>query len=810
MNEISKSKLTYISLFSSAGVGCYGFKMNGFECIATNELIENRLNIQRLNNKCKYNSGYISGDIHSDEVKNRIFAEIDMWRKNESINAVDVIVATPPCQGMSTVNYKKNNEQRRNSLVVEAIRMIKEIKPRVFVFENVKAFMKTICTDIDGNDKLISESIYANLSADYNIMSRVINFKNYGVPSSRPRTIVIGTLKTLSNITPLNLFPQKKDEITVREAIGSLKSLGFDEYDSNDIYHFARPYPDYMREWISCIKEGESALNNPEELRPYKLCKGERLPLKSTHINNKFRRLYWDRPGACIHTRNDLLCSQDTIHPSDDRVLSIRELMRLMTIPDEFIWAVNENNPSDRKQFLAENELNIRRCIGEAVPTRIMYSIASNIRNMFDFQNFYENFDSNRIDEYLSEEKYKSNFYIASFIFENCINRKKDTGSFFTPQSVVFESLRHIDLNKYKTIRILEPAVGLGAFIPQVISACYNAEEIVFDLVDISQDVLDKLKDLLKLFNYGKSIKFNFVCSDFLKLDVSDKKYDLVISNPPYFKPNSDDLREYRRITGEPKLANMFAFFLKKLRTLSDKFVYVIPKTFIMASEYEPVREIYKNLPIVSVTDYGVHSFKEVFIEILSITFDNDYNGCVTVENKLDDELIYQKQQYIIHDKVWLLYRNEWFDEYIKNLELDCFDFFRDRQITNKYLKNEGKYRVLRSKNITDSGEIVYIPGYDRFIDDIEPFAVKKYLDTNSIIMPNFTYNTRAAILPDNCVANGSVAFITPKRPLNGEIDLSLYATDEFRAYYAIVKNKSKFTINIDSSSIYYIGAKFL
>ena len=56
---------TYISLFSSAGIGCYGFKLNGFECIATNELLNSRMNIQKANNKCKYDSGYIVGDITS-------------------------------------------------------------------------------------------------------------------------------------------------------------------------------------------------------------------------------------------------------------------------------------------------------------------------------------------------------------------------------------------------------------------------------------------------------------------------------------------------------------------------------------------------------------------------------------------------------------------------------------------------------------------------------------------------------------------------------------------------------------------------
>ena len=64
--------LTYISLFSSAGVGCYGFKQANFECIATNELIERRLNIQKVNKKCKLNTGYILGDIKEQRVKQKI------------------------------------------------------------------------------------------------------------------------------------------------------------------------------------------------------------------------------------------------------------------------------------------------------------------------------------------------------------------------------------------------------------------------------------------------------------------------------------------------------------------------------------------------------------------------------------------------------------------------------------------------------------------------------------------------------------------------------------------------------------------
>ena len=67
------NNLTYISLFSSAGVGCYGFKKAGFKCIATNELIERRMNIQKINKKCDLESGYVTGDIKKEDTKNKIF-----------------------------------------------------------------------------------------------------------------------------------------------------------------------------------------------------------------------------------------------------------------------------------------------------------------------------------------------------------------------------------------------------------------------------------------------------------------------------------------------------------------------------------------------------------------------------------------------------------------------------------------------------------------------------------------------------------------------------------------------------------------
>lgn len=130
--------MTYVSLFSSAGIGCYGFKMEDFECVATNELIERRLNIQRYNSKCKYESGYICGDITEEETKSQLYAQVKLWQSKEKMDRLDVLIATPPCQGMSVANHKKSNtEIIRNSLVVESLKIIMELHPR---FSFLKTF----------------------------------------------------------------------------------------------------------------------------------------------------------------------------------------------------------------------------------------------------------------------------------------------------------------------------------------------------------------------------------------------------------------------------------------------------------------------------------------------------------------------------------------------------------------------------------------------------------------------------------------------------------------------------------------------
>ncbi|MGZ9756488.1 DNA cytosine methyltransferase [Mycoplasma sp. 394] len=381
------NKLTYITLFSSAGVGCFGFKKQGYECIATSELLDKRLNIQRINNKCKYQSGYLLGDIK--ENYDNLYNEIQRWHLLGN-NVVDVIIATPPCQGMSVANHKKNNNDiNRNSLIVESIKLINNIQPNFFIFENVASFWKTGCLY---NKKIvtISEAIKESLGKDYEYQHKIINFKNYGSNSSRTRTLVIGVHKKLTDkIDVEKIFPKYQGEKTLYHVIGDMKSLKWGEYDNEDFFHSFRTYKHHMQSWIQNIKPGQSAFDNLEDInKPHKIINGKIIINKNKN-GDKYKRQSFDKVAPCIHTRNDQLASQNTIHPNQNRVFSIRELMKMMTIPNDFKWTniplsqLNKLSYDEKVAFSKKNEMNIRHCIGESVPTVIFEQIAKNIKKEF-------------------------------------------------------------------------------------------------------------------------------------------------------------------------------------------------------------------------------------------------------------------------------------------------------------------------------------------------------------------------------------------------------------------------------------------
>lgn len=380
--------MNYISLFSSAGVGCYGLKLEGFKGVASSELIKRRLDVQKANNKLIYDDGYILGDITKDEVKERLYHAVELYKKKEKESDIDVVIFTAPCQGMSVANHKKNDGTiEKNSLVVEALEIVSKIKPRFFIAENVRSFMNTKCVD-HNNEKKISQAFDDWLAPDYIFETKVLNFKDYGANSSRTRTVVIGVRNDLStNVSPSSLFPSKENSKTLRELIYDLPRLTeMGEIDPNDIYHNFKKYREDMRSWIHGVKEGHSAFENENPLhRPHRVVKGK--IVENVQKNgDKYTRQKWDSIAPCIHTRNDIMASQNTVHPEDDRVFSIRELMIMMNIPDSFMWTsvpekkLNNLSLDEKINYLKKNEINIRQSIGEAIPTVIIQKIANNMK----------------------------------------------------------------------------------------------------------------------------------------------------------------------------------------------------------------------------------------------------------------------------------------------------------------------------------------------------------------------------------------------------------------------------------------------
>ena len=832
---MKNNKYTYISLFSSAGIGCYGFKMEDFECIATNELIERRLNVQKFNKKCKYDSGYICGDITLDETKQKLFNEIKMWEKNEKLDNVDVVIATPPCQGMSVANLKKNNEMNRNSLVVESIKIVKEIKPKFFVFENVSAFLKTACIDIDGNVKPIEDAINYNLQKDYVIMSRVIKFKDYGSNSSRTRTLVIGVRNDFEDyISPIDLFPKRRKEKTLKQVIGKLKSLNqFGEISNDDIYHFFRIYPEHMREWIHDLKEGESAFDQEEDTKkPHTVVNGK-IKINANKTGDKYKRQYWDKVAPCIHTRNDQLASQNTIHPVDDRVFSIRELMNIMTIPKSFKWVdldekyLNNLSYEEKRKFLKKEEVNIRQSIGEAVPTEIFRQIAEKIKENLKRENYSlreinkiikDNnlLDNGNLNNYIKENQNVLSFTTLSKIAELSNAERNNEEAFYTNKKLLNYIYKEMPIINKKVIRVLEPSVGVGNFIPYIISKYSYAEQLIIDVVDINDYSIGVLKQLLKIIDVPENVIINYICDDYLLHNFEDR-YDLITGNPPFMKLNSKDniLKVYRENCINDESNNTSSYFLEKSLNMSDNVVMVMPKFLLNTVEYKKTRNFISNMNIVSIIDFGEKGFEGVLIETLCINVNtkNKPSTSKILSITLDKELK-QKQSYYTDKKLpyWVIYRDKDFDNLFNKMVFNIFDVFRDRQITNNNSsKSKKDIWVIKSRNINDDAtEICHMDDYDQYVnlEDIKKYNVYEFLNHDNVyITPNMTYKPRVCKKPLGTIVNGSVAILIPKGNIKlTEKDMLFFSTEEYRNFYKIARNYQTRSLNIDKTSVFFFG----
>jgi DNA-cytosine methyltransferase len=179
-----------IDLFSGAGGMSEGFRNAGINILVSNDFAESACKTYQLNHP---ETKVIHGDITLQETKNKIYELIGAEK-------IDIIFGGPPCQGFSTAG-KRLIDDPRNYLFKEYVEVVKVIKPKIFIMENVEGLLSS-------NGGKTFESILEYFKElGYNVEGRKLNTVEYGVPQKRKRVIVIG-VKTDIDCKPSSLFPK--------------------------------------------------------------------------------------------------------------------------------------------------------------------------------------------------------------------------------------------------------------------------------------------------------------------------------------------------------------------------------------------------------------------------------------------------------------------------------------------------------------------------------------------------------------------------------------------------------------------------
>ena len=364
-------KIKGLSLFSNVGIAELLLKDIGVEVVLANEILEERCRF--------YKEIFPKTEMISGDIKNPTILKYIIKRAKEL--EVDFIITTPPCQGMSMAGKKDKND-KRNLLITYAIDAIQKINPKYIFLENIPQQLKTYIR-IEKKKLLIPDFLKLKLENKYNFnQNSIVNASNYGVAQNRIRSIFLLTRKDLPHIweTP----PKENKVINLFESIGHLPTLDPLIYDISYSSHL-KIFPDYEKKlfkaqkisrWHSPPKHiyrqvfammntptGKSAFENTKKFRPLtkqgSIVKG---------FKNTYKRQDWSKPAYTVTTYNRTIGSQENVHPgrkykfhgktlySDARVLTVYEIMKIMSIPEN--WKI----PS----WCSENFL--RTVIGEGIP----------------------------------------------------------------------------------------------------------------------------------------------------------------------------------------------------------------------------------------------------------------------------------------------------------------------------------------------------------------------------------------------------------------------------------------------------------
>ncbi|GGC62395.1 DNA (cytosine-5-)-methyltransferase [Hoyosella rhizosphaerae] len=263
---------------------------------------------------------------------------------------IDILAGGPPCQGFSLAG-KRNHDDPRNQLFNHLLSLADVVQPRVIVMENVRLLLSM--KDPNGTyviDRIIDSMTQRGYTATVN----PVNAQDYGVPQHRERIFIIATRVNPIHFPPAshgsNLMPHR----TFRDATADLPPLEAGQACPNDPLHWAVDHPEHVLSWLRDVPEGKSAHDNADPaLRP------------PSGYNTTYKRLRWDEPASTIGTTFGMISASRNVHPQYTRSLTIREAMRLQTIPDDYQFAGTWGA--------------IRTMIGNAVPPQLALTLARHV-----------------------------------------------------------------------------------------------------------------------------------------------------------------------------------------------------------------------------------------------------------------------------------------------------------------------------------------------------------------------------------------------------------------------------------------------
>ena len=318
--------LTSIDLFAGAGGTALGFENAGIRHIALNELDKQAAATLRQN---RPDWNVIEGDI----------ADIDF---SEYKDKVDIVEGGFPCQAFSYAGKKMGFEDTRGTLFYQFARVVKEVRPKIAMGENVKGLLTH-----DGG-KTLQTMVGILQDLGYKVAYKLLRAQYFDVPQKRERIVIIAVRNDIDS--PI-LYPKEHDyTISLREAIGDRpKSSG-------------QEYSEYKKSIMSLVPEGGYWRDLPlDKQKEY---------MKSSFYmgggkTGMARRLAWDEPSLTL-TCGPAQKQTERCHPEETRPLNVREYARIQTFPDE--WEFSGSIGAQYKQ------------IGNAVPVNLGYYMGLSAR----------------------------------------------------------------------------------------------------------------------------------------------------------------------------------------------------------------------------------------------------------------------------------------------------------------------------------------------------------------------------------------------------------------------------------------------